>query len=79
MYQEIEVPEVVIMDYHLRIFDKDKQKVILDRYIENETTAVHLYNEQVNIYHNMPVRVIITLYDLNKCTNIESYDSDDNI
>lgn len=79
MYQETEVPEVVIMSYHLRIFDKDKQKVILDRYIKNETSAVHLYNEQVKIYHNMPVRVIITLYDLNKCTNIESYDSDDNI
>ena len=84
MFHETEVPDdlvgtVVIADYQLRIFDKDKSKIILNRYITNKDLAIKLFNEQVNIYHKLPIRVIISLYDMNKCTNIEYYDSDDNI
>lgn len=81
MYQEIEVQseEIMIANFHLRIFDKDKQKIISNKYIINEELGRKLFNEQVKIYHNMPIRVIISLYDLEKCTNIEYYDTDDNI
>lgn len=81
MYQEIEVQseEIMVANFHLRIFDKDKQKVISNKYIINEELGRKLFNEQVKIYHNMPIRVIISLYDLEKCTNIEYYDTDDNI
>ena len=81
MLQEIEVQsgEIIIANFHLRIFDKDKQKVISNKYITNEELGKKLFQEQVKIYHNMPIRVIISLYDLEKCTNIEYYDTDDNI
>lgn len=81
MYQEIEVQseEIMIANFHLRIFDKDRQKIISNKYIINEELGRKLFNEQVKIYHNMPIRVIISLYDLEKCTNIEYYDTDDNI
>ena len=81
MYQEIEVQseEIIIANFHLRIFDKDRQKVISNKYIINEELGRKLFNEQVKVYHNMPIRVIISLYDLEKCTNIEYYDTDDNI
>lgn len=81
MYQEIEVQseEIMIANFHLRIFDKDKQKIISNKYIINEELGRKLFNEQVKIYHNMPIRVIVSLYDLEKCTNIEYYDTDDNI
>lgn len=81
MYQEIEVQseEIMVANFHLRIFDKDKQKIISNKYIINEELGRKLFNEQVKVYHNMPIRVIISLYDLEKCTNIEYYDTDDNI
>lgn len=81
MYQKIEVQEEILMfpNYNLKVYDKTKHKLLLDRFIVNKELAIKLYNEQVNIYHNMDVRVIINLYDLDKCTNIEYYDSDDNI
>ena len=90
MYQEIEVLSkttatvdengFIICDYCLRVFDKNKQKTIINRYITNEELARKLFEEQVKLYHNKDfTRVIIYLYDLEKCTNIEYYDSDDNI
>lgn len=79
MYQEIEASEVIIAEYQLRVFNKDKGKTMLNRYITDKELAIKLFNEQVKIYHNLPIRVIIILYDMNKCTNIEHYDSDDNI
>lgn len=81
MSNGIEVPEemLFIPNYNLRIYNKDEHKLILNRYIATKETAKKLYDEQVNIYHNIGIRVIINLYDLDKCTNIEYYDSDDNI
>lgn len=81
MSQEIEVQlgEVIIADYELKVFNKDNGRVILNRFITDKELAIKLFNEQVKIYHNMDMRVIITLYDMNKCTNIEYYDTDDNI
>ena len=81
MSQEIEVQlgEVIIADYELKVFNKDNGRVILNRFITNKELAIKLFNEQVKIYHNIDIRVIITLYDMNKCTNIEYYDTDDNI
>lgn len=81
MFNEIEVPDgaILLPTYNLRVYNKDKHKLILDRYIANKTIAKELYEEQVNIYHNLDIRVTISLYDIDKCTNIEYYDSDDNI
>ena len=90
MFREIEVQskETLLTDdegfllchYHLKVFDKNKQKVILSRYISNEELAKDLFEKQVKIYHNKDfAKVIISLHDIDKCTNIESYDSDDNI
>ena len=90
MYQKTEVPSketliaddegFIICNYCLRVFDKNKQKTILNRYITSEELARELFEKQVKIYHNKDfTRVIIYLYDLEKCTNIEYYDSDDNI
>lgn len=81
MSQEIEVQlgEVIIADYELKVFNKDNGRVILNRFITDKELAIKLFNEQVKIYHNIDMRVIITLYDMNKCTNIEYYDTDDNI
>lgn len=79
MFHETEAQEVIIADYHLRVFDKDNAKVIINRYITDKDLALRLFHEQVKIYHNISIRVTITLYDMEKCTNIESYDSDDNI
>ena len=81
MLNEIEVQEGIMFvpNYNLRVYNKDKHKLILDRYIAEKDTAEKLFNEQVNVYHNTNIRVIINLYDLDKCTNIEYYDSDDNI
>ena len=81
MSNEIEVQEGImyVPNYNLRVYNKDKDKLILDRYITEKDTAEKLFNEQVNVYHNTNIRVVINLYDLDKCTNIEYYDSDDNI
>ena len=81
MSKEIEAQGGImyVPNYNLRIYDKDKHKLLLDRYIVNKDIAEKLFKEQVNIYHNMNIRVVINLYDLDKCTNIEYYDSDDNI
>ena len=81
MYHETEVQsnEFIIMQYELRVFDKDESKLILVRVISEEELAIKLYEEQVGIYHNIPKRVIIKLYDIEKCTNIRYYDTDDNI
>ena len=81
MSKEIEAQGGImyVPNYNLRIYDKDKHKLLLDRYIVNKDIAKKLFNEQVNIYHNMNIRVVINLYDLDKCNNIEYYDSDDNI
>lgn len=84
MLNEIEALEnsdgVIIADFHLKIFNKEKGKIILNRYITDKELAINLFNEQVNLYHNnIPIRVTISLYDMNKSTNIEYYDSDDNI
>lgn len=76
---EVQLGEVIIADYELKVFNKDNGRVILNRYITDKELAIKLFNEQVKIYHNMDIRVIITLYDMNKCTNIEYYDTDDNI
>ena len=70
----------VVCNYQLRVFDKNKQKVILSRYITNKDLAKELFEKQVKLYHNKDfTKVIISLYDIEKCTNIEYYDSDDNI
>lgn len=81
MLNEIEVQEGIMFvpNYNLRVYNKDKHKLILDRYTAEKDTAKKLFNEQVNVYHNTNIRVVINLYDLDKCTNIEYYDSDDNI
>ena len=81
MFNEIEVQDETILlpTYNLRVYNKDKSKLILDRYVANKTIAEELYQEQVNIYHNLDIRVTINLYDIEKCTNIEYYDSDDNV
>lgn len=81
MLNEIEVQDGVmyVPNYNLRVYNKDKHKLILDRYIAEKDIAEKLFNEQVNVYHNTNIRVVISLYDLDKCTNIEYYDSDDNI
>lgn len=81
MSNEIEVQEGIMFvpNYNLRVYNKDKDKLILDRYITEKDIAEKLFNEQVNVYHNTNIRVVINLYDLDKCTNIEYYDSDDNI
>lgn len=81
MFNEIGVPDgaILLPTYNLRVYDKDKHKLILDRYIASKSIAKELYEEQVNIYHNLDRRVVINLYDIDKCTNIEYYDSDDNI
>ena len=76
---EVQLGEVIIADYELKVFNKDNGRVILNRFITDKELAIKLFNEQVNIYHNINIRVIITLYDMNKCTNIEYYDTDDNI
>lgn len=76
---EVQLGEVIIADYELKVFNKDNGRVILNRFITDKELAIKLFNEQVNIYHNMDVRVTITLYDMEKCTNIEYYDTDDNI
>ena len=79
MSQRTEVlGDVIITDFILKVYDKDKDKLILDRYITHKDLGIRLFNEQVKLYHNKS-RVRITLYDVEKCTNIESYDSDDNI
>ena len=70
----------IICNYCLRVFDKNKQKTILNRYITSKELARELFEKQVKLYHTQDfTRVIIYLYDLEKCTNIEYYDSDDNI
>ena len=69
----------MIPSFYLRIYDKNKQKVTLNRYITSEELAKKLYQEQVKKYHNTNNRVCIILQDIEKCANIESYDSDDNI
>lgn len=79
MYQEIEVSSVIIADFVLKVFNKDSGKIILERYITNEELGRKLYNESVNLYNNIEGRYTISLYDMNKCTNIEYYDTDDNI
>lgn len=90
MFQETEaqLKEILLTDdagfvlchYHLRVFDKNKQKIILSRYISTEELAKDLFEKQVKIYHNKDfAKVIISLHDIEKCTNIEYYDSDDNI
>lgn len=81
MFNEIGVPDgaILLPTYNLRVYDKDKHKLILDRYIASKSIAKELYEEQVNIYHNLDRRVTINLYDIDKCTNVEYYDSDDNI
>lgn len=81
MYREIEVPdeEVVIVSFELKIFDKNKGKIILQRYFKNQDEAIDNFNSQVNIYHNLNGRYTITLFDLDKQTNIEHYDSDDEV
>lgn len=79
MFHETEAQSVIIADYYLKVFDKDKEKIIINRYITEKELAIKLFNDQVRTYHNSPIRVTITLYDMEKCTNIESYDTDDNI
>lgn len=79
MYHEIEASSVIIADFVLKVFNKDNGKIILKRYITNEELGRKLYNESVNLYNNMEGRYTISLYDMNKCTNIEHYDTDDNI
>lgn len=81
MYQEIEAPlsEIIIMSYELVVFDKDNSNIILKRIFQDENLAIQHYEKQLKIYHNITKRVIIKLYDLNKCTNIKYYDTDDNI
>lgn len=76
---EVQSNEIIIMQYELGVLDKDESKLILVRLIAEEELAIKLYEEQVKIYHNIPKRVIIKLYDLEKCTNIRYYDTDDNI
>lgn len=76
---EVQLGEVIIANYELKVFNKDSGKIILNRLITDKNLAIILFNEQVNIYHNMDIRVRITLYDMEKCTNIEYYDTDDNI
>lgn len=81
MSKEIEAQDGImyVPNYNLRVYNKDKHKLLLDRYIAEKDIAEKLFNEQVNNYHNINIRVVISLYDLDKCTNIEYYDSDNNI
>ena len=79
MFHEIEASEIIIAEYNLKVIDKDKNKVLLNRFITNKDLSVKLFHEVVNLYHNKDGRYTITLYDIDKCTNIESYDTDDNI
>lgn len=81
MFQEIEAQlgEIIIANYELKVFNKNTGKIIIKRVINDKDLAITHFNKQVDIYHNMDVRVTITLYDMEKCTNIEYYDTDDNI
>ena len=79
MFHEIEASEIIIAEYNLKVIDKDKNKVLLNRFITNKDLSIKLFHEAVNSYHNKDGRYTITLYDIDKCTNIESYDTDDNI
>lgn len=79
MYPKIEVQsDIILTDFCLRVYNKETNKLILDRYITTKELGIKLFNEQVKQYHNKGI-YLITLYDFDKCTNIESYDSDDNI
>ena len=81
MLKEIEVQseDIMIADIILKVFDKQKGKVILHRVITNEELGRKLFEEQVNIYHKLEGSYTITLYDMDKCTNIDYYDTDDQI
>ena len=60
MSQEIEVQlgEVIIADYELKVFNKDNGRVILNRFITNKELAIKLFNEQVKIYHNIDIYLL---------------------
>ena len=71
MCQEIDLQleEVIIASFYLRIYDKIKKKVTLSRYITSEELARKLFDEQVEKYHNTDNKVCIILQDMDKCTN----------
>lgn len=81
MLNEIEVQseDIVVANFILKVFDKQKGKLILNKAIENEELAKELFNKQVDVYHKLNGSYTISLYDIDKCTNIEYYDTDDQI
>ena len=80
MLSEIEASEMLmIVDIIIKVFDKDKGKLIIKKYYNDLELAKHDFEKYVNIYHNMDGRYTISLYDENKHANIDYYDSDDNI
>ena len=76
---EVQLEDIVIANYILKVFDKQKGKLILNKAIDNEELAKELFDKQVNIYHKLEGSYTITLYDMDKCTNIDYYDTDDQI
>lgn len=81
MLNEIEVQseDIMIANYILKVFNKQTGKLILNKAINNEELAKELFDKQVNIYHKLNGNYTISLYDMDKCTNIEYYDTDDQI
>lgn len=76
---EVQLEDIVIANFILKIFDKQKGKLILNKAIDNEKLAKELFNKQVDVYHKLNGSYTISLYDIDKCTNIEYYDTDDQI
>lgn len=79
MLNEIEVPDVILINFRLQIFDKDKRLNILDRYFVDKQEAINGYEKQVELYNTMYRHVIITLSDYNTNNIVRRYDTDDDL
>ncbi|WP_291625641.1 hypothetical protein [Clostridium sp.] len=67
------------MQYELEIINKFTNKTLLIRYFKDKNDAIKDFHELVNTYHNKKGRYLITLFDVDKQTNIEEYDTDNQI
>ena len=79
MCQKIEVQDIIIMQYELKVIDKYTNRNLLLRYFKDKTDAIEDFNELVNTYHNKNKKYRIILFDIDKQTNIEEYDTDNQI
>lgn len=79
MFQKIEVQDIILMQYELEIINKFTNKTLLIRYFKDKDDAIKDFHELVNTYHNKKGRYLITLFDVDKQTNIEEYDTDNQV